>query len=287
MKPPPFAYVCATTLDEALAVLAEYGDECKVLAGGQSLVPLMNLRMVQPARLVDINRLTALDYVRVEGQHLAIGALTRHSTLADSSLIAEHCPLMSAAYGLVGHLPVRNRGTLGGNLSHAYPASEMPAVALAVDATLVVRSSKGQREIAADDFFVGALETALVPEELVTEIRIPVRPAGQGWSFQEVSPRKGDFALVGAGATIQVKDGLCAAVRLVYCGVGDRPERIPEAEQVLLGKPPDETLFREAGEIASRKVDPLSDFHADETYRRDLVRVLTRRTLIEAHGRCA
>ncbi len=287
MKPPPFAYIRSTTVDEALAALAEYGDECKVLAGGQSLVPLMNLRMVNPGRLVDINGLTMLDYVRVEDGHLLIGGLTRHTTLRESELVAEHCPLMTAAYQYVGHKPVRNRGTLGGNLSHAYPASEMPAVALAVDATMVVRSSTGQRAIAAEDFFVGALETALEPDELLTEIRIPLWSKGQGWSFQEVSPRKGDFALVGAGAVLRVKGGVCEAVRLVYCGVGDRARRASEAEQTLLGHKPDEALFRKAGETASQGIEPHSDFHADEVYRRDLVKALTRRTLTEAHQRCA
>jgi carbon-monoxide dehydrogenase medium subunit len=287
MKPPPFDYVRCSTVDEALTAIAEYGDECKVLAGGQSLIPLMNLRMIGPARLIDINRLTELDYVRVEDGHLLIGALSRHTSLLESTLVATHCPLMTAAYRHVGHKPVRNRGTIGGNLSHAYPASEMPAVALAVDAVMVARSSKRRRQIAADDFFVGALETALAPDELLTEIRIPVWPQGQGWSFQEVSSRKGDFALVGAGATLRLTNGVCEAARLVYCGAGDRPACVIEAEQSLLDRQPDEALFRAAGEIASRGVDPESDFHADAIYKRDLVKTLTRRTLIEAHARCS
>ena len=287
MKPPAFDYVRCHTVDEALAALAEYGDSCKVLAGGQSLVPMMNLRLIDPGRLVDINGLTMLDYVRVEDGRLLIGGLTRHTTLLESPLVAEHCPLMTAAYALVGHKPIRNRGTIGGNLSHAYPASEIPAVTLAVEATMVVRSSTGQREVAAEDFFIGPLESALEPHELLTEIRIPLWPVGRGWSFQEVSPRKGDFALVGAGAVLQLKDGVCETVRLAYCGVGSRVQRIPEAEQALLGSLPDEAAFIKAGDIASQRVEPESDFHADEIYRRDLVRTLTRRTLIEARGRCA
>ncbi len=286
MKPPPFTYARCATVDDALAELAAHGERCKVLAGGQSLVPLLNLRMTNPERLVDINGLTALDYVRVEDGILHIGALARHTTLRDSDLVAEHCPLMNAAYQYVGHKPVRNRGTIGGNLSHAYPASEMPAVVLAVEATMVARSASGERAIAAEDFFVGMLEPELEPDELLVEIRIPVRPPGQGWSFLEVSPRKGDFALVGVGVTVNVQNDVCETVRIAHCGVGDRARRVPEAEQSLLGQKPDEALFRATGERASQLVEPESDYHADASYRRDLVRTLTRRALVEAHERC-
>jgi CO/xanthine dehydrogenase FAD-binding subunit len=286
VKPPPFAYARCTTIDEALTELAAHGEACKVLAGGQSLVPLMNLRMTSPARLVDINGLTMLDYVRVTDGSLHIGALTRHSTLRDSPLVAEHCPLMSAAYQYVAHKPVRNRGTLGGNLSHAYPASEMPAVVLAAGATMFVRSATGERAIAAEDFFLGMMEPALEPDELLIEVRIPVRPPDQGWSFLEVSPRKGDFALVGVGALLRVQNGVCEMGRIVHCGIGERARRAPEAEQSLLGRKPGEALFRAAGETASALIEPESDYHADAAYRRDLMRTLTRRALVEAHGRC-
>jgi len=286
MKPPPFAYLRCTTIDEALGALAAHGEDCKVLAGGQSLVPLMNLRMTAPERLVDINRLTMLDYIHLEDEALCLGALTRHSTLRDSSLVAEHCPLMRSAYQYVAHKPVRNRGTIGGNLSHAYPASEMPAVVLAAAATMLVRSTTGERTIAAEDFFVGMMETALEPDELLVEIRVPVRPPDQGWSFLEVSPRKGDFALVGVGVTLEIKGGVCAMARIVYCGIGDRARRVPEAEQSLLGSKPDEALFRAAAEIASDLIEPETDYHADAAYRHDLMRTLTRRALVEARGRC-
>jgi aerobic carbon-monoxide dehydrogenase medium subunit len=286
MKPPPFTYVRCTTVDDALTELAAHGETCKVLAGGQSLVPLMNLRMTSPGRLVDINGLSMLDYVGVEDKSLRIGALTRHSTLRDSPLVAEHCPLMRAAYQYVGHKPVRNRGTLGGNLSHAYPASEMPAVVLAAAATMHVRSATGERVIAAGDFFLGMMEPALEADELLVEVRIPVRPPGQGWSFLEVSPRKGDFALVGVGATLRIENGVCEIARIAYCGIGDRARRAPEAEQSLIGAEPGEALFRAAAEIAGDLIDPESDYHADAAYRRDLMRTLTRRALVEAHGRC-
>jgi len=287
MKPPPFSYTEAESMEEALVVLAEQGDDCKVLAGGQSLVPMMNLRLTYPKHVLDINRLTMLDYVNAEDGALKIGGLTRHSTLKNSALVAEHCPLMTAAYDYVAHKPVRNRGTIGGNLSHADPSSEMSAVTLAAGAVMVARSTKGERQIEAGDFFLGTLDTALEADELLVEIRLPSWTAGEGWSFLEVSPRKGDFAIVGVAARLGLKDGLCETVRLAYCGVGDKVRRIGEAEQALVGAKPDEALFAKAGEIAAAAIDPQSDYHADPEYRRDLTATLTRRALIEAHTRTA
>lgn len=286
MKPAPFSYVRALTVEDALSALVEHGDEAKVLAGGQSLIAMMNLRLVKPRCLVDINRVAALDYIRLDDGTLAIGALTRQSAAEASPLVARHCPLMREAIRHVAHRAIRNRGTVGGNLAHADPSSELPAVAVATDATLVARSAKGQRTIPAADFFVGPLTSALRPDELLTEVRLPPwRPAGQGWSFMEVSPRRGDFALVGVAATLQVQDGMCQAARLVYCGVADRPQRVPEAERALVGRRADEAAFREAATIASQRVEPRSDFHATAAYRRDLVNTLTRRALAQALAR--
>src|SRR5215475_9463282 len=272
MKPAPFRYVRASKLDDALAELARYGDDAKVLAGGQSLIAQMNLRLIRPAVLVDINRLADIAYIRQDNGGVAIGALTRQSAVESSELIARLCPLMAEAIRFVAHRPIRNRGTIGGNLAHADPTSELPAVAVALGATFVSRSQKGQRTIAAD--------------KLLTEVRVPVWPAGQGWSFMEVSPRAGDYALVGVAAALRASDGVCQSARLAYSGVGPRPVRVTKAEQVLIGRPSREATFREAAEVAAEQVDPLSDFHATADYRRDLVQALTRRALMAALDRC-
>jgi carbon-monoxide dehydrogenase medium subunit len=286
MKPAPFLYVRASSVDDALAGLASRGDDAKVLAGGQSLIAMMNLRLIRPAALIDINRLSDLAYIRQENGTVAIGALTRQSAVESSELITRLCPLMAEAIRFVAHRPIRNRGTVGGNLAHADPTSELPAVAVALGATFVARSQQGQRTIAADNFFVGPLSTALAASELLTEVRVPVWPAGQGWSFMEVSPRAGDYALVGVAATLRAADGVCQAARLAYSGVGPRPIRVVKAEQVLVGRPSREATFREAAEVAAEQVDPSSDFHATSEYRRDLVRALTRRALMAALDRC-
>jgi len=286
VKPAPFQYVRPSSVSDALAALARYRDDAKVLAGGQSLIALMNLRLVKPAVLVDINRLSDIAYIREENGTVAIGALTRQSAVESSGVIARQCPLMAEAIRFVAHRPIRNRGTVGGNLAHADPTSELPAVAVALDATFVARSTDGQRAISAADFFVGLLSSALASKELLTEMRISIWPAGQGWSFMEVSPRAGDYALVGVAATLQVQEGICQAARLVYSGVGARPARVAAAEQMLLGGPANEATFRAAGEVAAGQVDPSSDFHATGDYRRDLVRVLTRRALMRALDRC-
>lgn len=286
MKPAPFSYMRPVAIDDALNALSQYGEDCKILAGGQSLLPMMNLRVLKPERIIDINRLTELDYIRVEGGSLHIGALSRHTTLYESQLVAEHCPLMSEAYRSVAHQAVRNRGTIGGNLSHAYPASEMPAIMQAVGATMVVRSSAGQREVAATDFFVGSMETALREDELLVEIRIPFSPRGQGWSFLEVSTREGDFALAGIGVTLQLENGNCKNSRVVYCGISENTGRFYEVEDMLNAQKAGEDLFRRAGEMASQLVEMETDYHADADYRQDLVKTLIRRTLLKALERC-
>ncbi len=286
MKPPPFRYEKPTSVEGLLATLAEQGDGAKILAGGQSLVPMMNLRLVYPEVLLDINGLSELDYLRLEDGMLRIGALTRHNTLRDSDLLAERCPLAAAAYRHVAHATIRNRGTLGGNLSHADPASEMPAVMLCLEASLVLRSNAGERSVAASDFFQGALTTALQSHELLTEIRIPLAAAGTGWSFQEVSPRKGDFALAAVAATLQVSNGLCQRVRIAHAGVEDRAARAGSAEAGIEGHAPGEELFAAAADEAARAVDPTESYHADGDHKRDLLRALIKRALSEAHGRC-
>ncbi len=285
MKPAPFSYIRAESVEDALSALAE-NSEARVLAGGQSLIAMMNLRLVKPGCLIDINRLSELDYIRLEGDELAIGALTRHTAAATSPAVAEHCPLMTAAYGYVAHRAVRNRGTVGGNLCHADPASENPAVAIASGATLVLRSVDGERRVAAADFFLSLYETAAQQNELLTEIRIPKAPVNQGWSFQELSTRKGDFALVGVAATLECPNGACSDARVVAVGVGERAERLDAAEAAIKGATMNDSGIEAAARAARDAVNPPSDFHADSEYRRDLVFTLTKRALGEAYGRC-
>ena len=285
MKPASFDYFRAEKIDDALMALAA-NSESQVLAGGQSLIAMMNLRLAKPGSLIDINRLTDLDYIRPEGDELAIGALTRHTSAATSTVVAEFCPLMTAAYDHIAHRAVRNRGSVGGNLCHADPSSENPAVAIASGATLVLKSAEGERRVAAEDFFLGLYETAAQQNELLTEIRIPKAPAHQGWSFQETSTRKGDFALVGIAATLDCPNGTCTDARIVAVGVGDRAMRLDAAEAAITGAAINDTCLTAAAVAARDSVDPPSDFHADSEFRRDLVFSLTKRALSEAHGRC-
>jgi len=285
VKPASFDYFRAEKIDDALMALAA-NSESQVLAGGQSLIAMMNLRLAKPGSLIDINRLTDLDYIRPEGDELAIGALTRHTTAATSTVIAEFCPLMTAAYDHIAHRAVRNRGSVGGNLCHADPSSENPAVAIASGATLVLKSAEGERRVAAEDFFLGLYDTAAQQNELLTEIRIPKAPAHQGWSFQETSTRKGDFALVGIAATLDCPNGTCTDARIVAVGVGERAMRLDAAEAAITGEAMNDTGLTAAALAARDSVDPPSDFHADSEFRRDLVFSLTKRALSEAHGRC-
>ena len=285
MKPAPFEYERAADLASALSALARYGREAKVLAGGQSLIPMLNLRLASAERLIDVGRLDELRYIRVDGDQLHIGALTTHNAVLQSPEVAQHCPIMVEAYRLVSHHSVRNRGTIGGSLCHNDPASEMPLVVNLLGATMIARSAAGERAIAADKFFKGNFETALHPNELLVEIRVPIPPKGHGWSFQEVSQRKGDFALVAAGAMLALEGGLCRQVRLGFRNVGATIFRLPAVEARIEGQAPGAALFSAAAAAAMNAVEPSSDLHADEAYRRDLVKVLTERVLPTAAGR--
>ena len=285
MKPASFNYIRAKSVDEVLAALDEHSD-ARVLAGGQSLIAMMNLRLVKPEYLVDINHISDLDYIRLEDNELAIGALTRHSTAASSDLVRENCPLMAAAYGYIAHKAVRNRGTVGGNVCHADPASENPAVAIASQAKMVLRNSNGERRIAADDFFIGLYETSANQNELLTEIRIPQAKSNQGFSFQEVSARKGDFAIVCVAASIEIENGTCSEARIVASGVGEKATRLTTAEEAIKNSPADSTSINLAANEARTFIDPPSDFHADSEYRKDLAFTLTKRALEEASEQC-
>ena len=287
MKPAPFQYERPETIEGVLAVLQQYGEDSKILAGGQSLIAMMNTRMLQPRVVIDINRVPALDTLAIEDDTLVIGALVRHSEVAGSPAVREASPLIAEAYPYLAHRPIRNRGTLAGNLAHADPASEMPAVMLVSDASLILRSHDNLRTVHPEDFFLGPFETAARPDELLTEVHIPVAPSGQGWGFQEFSPRKGDFALASVATVLTVEDGKVAGVRLACAGVGPCASRLADAEGPLVGATAGPDAFAEAAAAAVASIDPQEDFHADAAYRRDLIETLVRRALADAHSRCA
>ncbi len=286
MKPAAFDYERPTSLEAALAALKQGPEDTRILAGGQSLVPMMNFRLARPGRLIDINRIAELDYYRIEGGDLAVGALARHAALKDSALVAEACPLMHAAYDWVAHGSVRNRGTLCGNLCHADPASEMPAVMLAVDAVMVVQNSERKRSLPAGAFFLGQFETARAEDEILVEVRIPVAPPGRGWGFHEVCLRKGDFAIVAVAATLELAGGEVSAASIAMAGVGQTALRLPEVEATLLGRKPDEQAFARVAVACAAAVEPASDIHGSADYRRDLIKALVFRSLRDAQQRC-
>ena len=282
MKPPPFDYERPVDINGALASLASHGGRAKVLAGGQSLLAMLNLRLLSPERLIDVSRLDELKYIRVAGNELRIGALTTHNTVLKSADVTMRCPIMAEAYRHVSHHSVRNRGTIGGSLCHNDPAAEMPLVVDLLGASLVARSKNGERIIAADQFFRGSFETVLEDDELLTEIRVPIPAKGHGWSFQEVSQRKGDFALVATAAMLTLENGTCRNVRLGFRNVGERVSRLKAVEAQIEGQTPSERLFSAAASAAMKAVEPPSDLHADADYRRDLVKALTERVLNKA-----
>ncbi len=290
MKPPPFEYHAPASTTEALDLLGQFGSDAKVLAGGQSLVPLLNLRLARPAHLIDINGLESeIGQVGTNNGGLAIGAMTRQRTAERSAVIAERCPLLAEALPLIGHIQIRNRGTIGGSLAHADPASELPAVAMVLGAELVARSkSRGERVIKAADFFVSFLTTALEPDELLVEVRLPGWPTGAGWSYQEISRRHGDFAMVGAACLVRLNgDGTIGEARLSYTGAAPAPVRARDAEQSLAGQQPSGDAFAEAAEQAAKVLDPVSDVHAPAAYRLHVAKVLTRRALQTAVSRAS
>ena len=282
MKPAAFQYHRPNTVDETLSLLKECGEDGKVLAGGQSLMPLMNFRLAQPAHLIDINFIEGLDYVRRENGTLKIGCLARQSQVLGDSLVRQRCPLLADALAYVGHEQTRNRGTFCGSLAHADPAAELPAVLLALDGSVTVGNSAGKREIAARDFFHSYLTTALASDELVLEASVPEQPARAGSSFVEFARRFGDFAIVGVAVVLVPDKERIADASIALTGVGDKPWRERKLEESLIGKPASPELFnRAAGEVAA-KIGPNSDIHASESYRRALAGVLTRRALAEA-----
>ena len=281
MKPARFEYWAPTSTEEALAILAERPG-AKVLAGGQSLVPAMNFRLARPEALVDINRLEDLSQIDVEGSVLRIGALARHRRFERPVAPGVLGGALPRVARHIGHLPIRTRGTFGGSLAHADPAAEWCLVTLVLDAEIVALSTTGERVIPAGGFFDTVFTTALRPDELLAEVRLPLLSDDEGVGFEEVSRRAGDFALVMAMAVLRIVDGRIAEARLGVGGAADRPLRLPEAEAALTGQTPEDAVFEEAAEIAASSVRPLEDIHAGTEYRRRLVNVLLVRALRQA-----
>jgi aerobic carbon-monoxide dehydrogenase medium subunit len=279
MKLPPFDYEAPQTVSEALELLAEYGDEASVLAGGQSLIPLLALRLARPAVLIDINGIAELSGVSATDGWTTIGATTREYMAEESKRVADTVPLLAAALPLIGHEAIRSRGTVGGSLAHADPAAELPAVAQALDAEFVVRGPAGMRVVPAAEWFEGYLTTSRQPDELLAEVRFPAAVPGTGVSFQEVARRHGDFAIVGLAASLTLSGGTISDARLALAGFSDVPLRAAAAEDLLIGELPSAELFDEAAHLATDGADPPADLHGSTEYRKTVATALVRRGL--------
>jgi CO/xanthine dehydrogenase FAD-binding subunit len=288
MKPAPFTYHRAGSVEEALSLLADGGWEAKLLAGGQSLVPAMNFRLAQPAILVDLNPIPDLEYIREEGDAIRLGALVRHAGLEHSDLIARRLPLITETMPHVAHPQIRNRGTLGGTIAHADPAAELPAVMLVLGARLVLQGPGGRRTLDAADFFTGLFGTALEEGEMIVEVEVPLPAPRTGAAFDEIARRHGDYGLAGCAASLTLdEEGAVSSARISLLGVSDAPVLAAEAAAVLAGRRPDAAVVQEAASTAAAAIDPPSDIHASADYRRRLVEVLIRRLLPLAAARAA
>ncbi|MFL5627130.1 MAG: FAD binding domain-containing protein [Ktedonobacteraceae bacterium] len=288
MKPVPFHYFRPSSLEEAISILKRYDGEAKLLAGGQSLIPLLNMRLARPSALVDLSGIPGLDDIKLEGQDLIIGAMVRHSSVERSPLVAERCPLLREAMSYVGHPAIRTRGTFGGSMAHADPAAELPAVAALVDASFHIIGPVGWRTVPWQDFFETYLTNCLEPTEILVEVRLPLPARSMGSAFLEVARRHGDFALVGAAALVDLDEAGCMSeVRLALMGVGGTPWRLTEVEKSLLGHKPQIKLYQDAGDRAAVDIEPESDVHASADYRRDLTAVLVERVLMAAASRAS
>jgi CO/xanthine dehydrogenase FAD-binding subunit len=285
MKPAAFDYVIADSIDMAVASLAEGGGDAKIIAGGQSLVPMLNFRLLRPSVLIDINRIGDLAFIEEAGKKIRVGALTRHYQLETSPVIARQLPVLASAMTHVAHLAIRNRGTIGGSLSHADPAAELPMMALLLDAELHIASASGKRTIAARDFFVGALTVDLARDDIVTEIVLPKLPPKTGWGFEEVARRSGDFALAAAAATLTLSAGVISQARIALTGVGATPVRAAEAEALLVGQALEPGLIDRIIDAVRAAIEPDTDLHASSDYRRHLGGVLAGRAVSAAWRR--
>jgi aerobic carbon-monoxide dehydrogenase medium subunit len=287
VKPVDFDLHRPGTLDAALALLADYGDDARVLAGGQSLVPLLNFRLARPGHVVDIGRVPGLGNLHETRDGLVVGAMVRQSGAERAPAVAARCPLLAAALPWIAHPPIRARGTICGSLAHADPAAELPAVAVALDAAFVAASTAGRREIAAADFFQAHLTTALRADELLAAVRFPAAAPGTGAAFCEASRRRGDFAMAGVAAQVTLADGVIADARICVSGVAGVPVRCAGSERALLGSAADPEALRAAAGAALDILEPAGDLHASADYRRHLAGVLLRRALAQACGRAS
>src|SRR5712691_8360896 len=285
MKLPRFEYACPTTLSEAVALLASHDGEAKALAGGQSLVPMLAFRMASPALLVDLRKLPGLREIKIGDDGVRLGAMVRWRDILDDARLERAHPLLVAAVEHVAHYQIRNRGTVGGSIAHADPAAEMPGIVVACEAEIAVTGNGGSRTIPAEKFFVSALTTALAPDEIITEIRLPAWPAARRWGFKEFARRRGDFALA-AAAVFYDRDGSgrAANAHVAVVGVGDKPARLPSVEAAINGQSVDATTAERAAAATSAAVDPQADIHASAAYRRSLAGTMVERALLAAAG---
>lgn len=287
MKPAAFDYHAPRSVEEALGLIGEFGGDAKVLAGGQSLVPTMNFRLAQPAVLIDLNGIEELFFIREDRDGLRCGAMTRQRTVERSAIVRRRTPLLHEAVPHIAHAQIRNRGTIGGSLAHADPAAELPALAVALDARMYVRSVTDGRWVAARDFYVGLFATVMLPEEMLVEVAFPTLPFGSGWAFDEVARQHGNYAMCGAAAVVVLDErGAVENVRLVFLSVGEGPVEATQAAAVLIGEQPTTEAVRAAADTAAmRDIDPVGDIHAGPAYRRHLSRVIAERVLVRATER--
>lgn len=288
MKPAAFEYIRATSVEDAVAALSASGGTAKILAGGQSLVPMLNFRLVDAPTFIDINAIENLsDIEETQNNGLRIGATTRHHAVEMSEAVEARFPVIHAAMKHVAHLAIRNRGTIGGSLSHADPAAEWPALALLLDATVITASSSGERAIPASEFFLAPLTTALTDDEMVIAVDLPGLPDGCGWGFEEMAQRHGDFAIAGAAAVVAIADGEISQARVAVFGADETPVRATAAEKALIGQTPTAATIAEAARTACAELNPMTDLHGSADYRRHLAGVLVRRVVETAVARAA
>jgi CO/xanthine dehydrogenase FAD-binding subunit len=285
MKPAPFDYLAASSIKEVTDALASAGGDGKIIAGGQSLMPMINFRLVKPSILIDINRIPGLDRIEKRGDRLRIGALVRHYMTASDSLVERHVPVLHDAMHHVAHLTVRNRGTFCGSVCHADPAAEMPMMTLLLNGLISASSTRGERQISAPDFYVGSLMSTLEADEFVTSIELDTLPPDTGWGFEEFSKRHGDFGLACVAATVRVKDGLAVDTRFALMGVGETPLRLAAIEAMIDGQVVSEALLEQVCEALNDLLQPSTDLHASADYRRHLAGALARRALRDAWSR--
>ncbi len=284
MKPASFDYHAPTSVDDALALLKSHADDARLLAGGQSLLPMMNFRLAKPAVIIDLNRIPGLAYIERDGDIVRIGAMTRQRAIEFSPVVAADLPLLREAIKFVGHLPTRSRGTIGGSIANADAAAEIPMVLQALEGEVRVSGPRGERTIAADELFLNVMTTSLAPDEMLTEVRLPVMPRGAGFAVEEFARRHGDFAIA-AVAVVIVRDGdRCSHARIATAGISTHASRLRAAEQILEERGLTDSAIKEAAKVAAQHLEPLSDNNASAEFRRHLTSVLTERALQRAAG---